>query len=274
MDGFVFFTFPPAAVLAPFVECFWGVRGSAHYHVESVLPNGAIELMVNLGPGQKIIAYGDRNAEDTFNRAWLAGIQDQPLVHASPEGAHHVAARFKPGGAHAFFDLPMDELTDQVVELGDLIGRSSTDILCSDLREAEKDEPRCRVLERWLIERRNAVHPYFSTVRKAIDLLRVGSYGTPVAELCTRLGLSNRHLIKQFRHTVGLAPKAYARVGRFQRVIDSSRGQIEVPWARLASDHGYADQSHLIREFRRLALVTPEEFVAARTPDESNIVVG
>lgn len=274
MDDFVFFMFPPSPELAPFVECLWGVRGAAHYHIESILPNGTIELMVNFGPRQKIVAFGEQNVDDEFRRAWLAGIQDQRLVHASPEGANHVAVRFRAGGAHAFFDLPMDELTNRVIELDDLVGGSSADRLSSQLWEVDGDEQRCRRLEQWLVERRSAVHPYFATVRSALDLLRVGSYGTPVGELCTRLGLSNRHLIKQFRHTVGLAPKTYARVGRFQRVIDALRGQAEPQWARLAAEHGFADQSHLIREFRRLALVTPEQFVAARTPDESHVIVG
>lgn len=273
MSGFVFFTFPPSPALAPFVDALWGVRGSAHYHVESVLPNGATELMVNFGPRQRVVAYGDREVDEEFRRAWIAGIQDRRLVHASPEGANHVAARFRAGGAHAFFELPMDELCNQVVELDDLMGPGATDELWTRLREVEDDEGRCRALERWLLERRVAVHPYFATVRRAVDLLRANAYGTPVGEVCARLGLSNRHLIKQFRHTVGLTPKAYGRIGRFRTVIDACRGLDDVPWARVAARFGYADQSHLIREFRRLAMVTPEEFIANRTPDESHVIV-
>lgn len=273
MAGFVFFTFPPSPALAPFVESYWGVRGSAHYHIEAVLPNGATELMVSFGPRQRVVAYGDRQADQEIRRAWIAGIQDQRLVHASPEGANHVAARFRAGGAHAFFDLPMEALTNQVTELDDLIGADASDQLWTRLREAEDDQCRCRVLESWLLERRVMVHPYFHTVRRAVDILRTSAYRTPVGELCERLGLSNRHLIKQFRRTVGLAPKTYARVGRFRGVIDACRGTDDVPWSRIAARCGYADQSHLIREFRRLALVTPEEFITARTPDESNVIV-
>jgi AraC-like DNA-binding protein len=273
MSGFVFFSFPPSPALAPFVDSLWGVRGSAHYHVESILPNGAIELMVNFGPRQKVVAYGDRAADDEFRRAWIAGIQDQPLVHASPEGANHVAARFHAGGAHAFFDLPMDALTNRVVELDDLVGDRATDELWTRLREVESDEARCRVLERWLLERRSAVHPYFATVRRAIDLLHARAAGTPIGEVCGRLGLSNRHLIKQFRETVGLKPKSYGRIERLQRVIGACRGKTDVHWSRLAVEHGFSDQSHLIREFRRLAMVSPQQFLASRTPDESDVIV-
>ncbi len=273
MSGFVVYAHPPSPALAPFVETFWGVRGVAHFHVESVLPNGATEVMVNLGPVQEVVAYGEREARDGFRRAWIAGIQDQRLVHASAHGADHVAARFHPGGAHAFFGLPMDELTDRVVELEDVVGRPAAEALWARVREAPDDEARCRALEAWLLERRRAVHPYFATVRRAIDILRDRSWGTPVGEACARLGLSHRHLVKQFRHTVGLTPKVYARVERFQGVVAACRGRDEVPWSRVAARFGYADQSHLIREFRRLAMVTPEEFLERRTPDESAVVV-
>jgi AraC-like DNA-binding protein len=273
VPGFVFFTHPAGPELTPFVHSFWGVRGSAHHHVESVLPNGAIELMVNFGPRQTVVAYGERHTHDEFRRAWIAGIQDQRIVHASPEGANHIAARFRAGGAHAFFDLPIDELTDRVIELDDLIGPGSTDGLWSRLREVEDDEARCRVFERWLLERRSAVHPYFAMVRRAIDLLRAGTHGTSVGEVCDRLGISNRHLIRQFRETVGLAPKAYGRIDRFQRVIEACRGRTDVSWSRIAVAHGFADQSHLIREFRRLSMVTPDAFLAARTPDQSHVIV-
>lgn len=272
MSGFVFFTFAPSPALSPFVECLWGVRGSAHYHVESVLPNGATELMVNFGPRPRVVAYGERTSNDEFRRAWIAGIQDQRLVHAAPEGSNHLAVRFRAGGAHAFFDLPMDELTNRVIELDDVVGARTTDELWTRLREIDGDENRCRSLERWLLQRRGAVHPYFASVRKALDLLRVSARGTPVGEICARLGLSNRHLIKLFRMTVGLTPKSYGRIARFRRVVEACRGVDDVPWADVAARFGYADQSHMIREFHRLGMVTPEEFIARRTPDQSHVV--
>jgi len=271
--SFVFFSVSPSPALAPFVDAIWGVRGSAHYHVESVVPNGALELMVNFGPPQAVVSYGDRAAADRFDRAWLAGMQDQRLVHAAPAGSDHIAVRFRPGGGHAFFDLPMDEVTGQVVQLDALIGQAAVAELRDRLGETLGDEARCRVFERWLLRQRVGVHPYFATVRRAVDLLRGHVHGLRVADVCERLGLSNRHLIKQFRQTVGLAPKTFARIERFQAVIAACRGRTTVSWSQVAAQCGYADQSHLIRDFRRLAGVSPAEFLAHRTPDESHVVV-
>jgi methylphosphotriester-DNA--protein-cysteine methyltransferase len=271
-DGFDLYWMTPAPRLRPFVDILWGVRGSAHYHVEAVLPNGATELMINLGPPQRVVAYGDREVDELFTDAWIAGIQDERLVHASPEGADHVAIRFRPGGAHAFFDVPMDELAGNVVELDSLLGQSVHG-LRDRLLEAPCDEARCTVLEAWLLSRRLSVHPYFATVRLAMDLLRAGPLRVSVGEACERLGLSNRYLVKQFRTTVGLAPKSVARIERLQGVIRACRGRHEVDWSRMAASFGYADQSHLIRDFRRLSGTTPQTFLRRRSPDESNVIL-
>lgn len=273
-DGFHYFEAPPSPALAPFVECYWGVRGSLGvlgYHVESVVPSGTVELMVNFGSRQRVVAYGDRAVEQVFDVAWMSGMQDQRLSHCAEGGSDHLAVRFRPGGAHAFLDLPLDELTNRVVPLTELLGVEAREL--RDRLSAEPtDDGRCRLLDRWLLERRRGVHPHFHTVRRAVDLLRGGAMGLGVTEVCSRLGLSNRHLIRQFRGTVGLAPKTFARVQRFQGVIQDTRGVERVSWSRLAARHGYADQSHLIREFRRFALVTPTQFLARRTPDHGNLM--
>jgi len=273
VNDFHFFARPPAPALAPFIVCYWGVRGSLgvlDYHMESVLPSGSVELMLNFGARQRVRAYGERSADDVFETAWVAGLQDQPLVHYSEGFSEHLSVRFHPGGAHAFLDLPLDELTNRVVSLEDLLGDAA--VVLRDRLAPLDDDARCRALEGWLMERRRSVHPYFATVRRASDLLRSGAHGLGVMEVCDRLGLSNRHLIHQFRVTVGLTPKTFSRVQRFQAVIDDCKGRDDPSWSRLAARHGYADQSHLIREFRRFAHLTPGEFLERRTPDHGNVV--
>ncbi|HEX2090758.1 MAG TPA: helix-turn-helix domain-containing protein [Longimicrobiaceae bacterium] len=272
MTEFQFFQFRPSPALAPFVELIWGARGPGELTREAVLPNGAAELMINFGPRQKVLAYGDRSVNEDFARAWLAGIQDQPLVIGSPEGCDHLGVRFRPGGAHAFFDLSMESVTNQVVELDLLIGRTAEG-LRDRLGEARTDEARARAVEAWLLERRWGVHPYHAMVRRAIDLARYSQFHLGVGDLCEHLGLSNRHLITQFRRIVGTTPKTILRIERFHTVVHSVREQAVADWTHLAYRFGFADQSHLVREFHRFAGVTPSAFLARRTPDGSHLIV-
>jgi AraC-like DNA-binding protein len=266
---------PPSPALAPFVELIWGVRAGPSELREAVIPNGATELMVNFGPTQKVWAYGDRTADDDFGRFWLAGVQDQPLVIGSPAGCDHFGVRFRPGGAHRFFGLPMDELTDQVVDLDLVVGRAASQQLRDRLLALPSHRARAREAEAWLLERRYAVHPYYATVRRALDLVHGSDFRMGVGEICARLGLSNRHLIQQFREVVGLTPKTMSRVARFHAVVAAVAGvpPSRVSWSRLSARFGYADQSHLVREFRSLAGVTPGAFLARRTEDFQHVAV-
>lgn len=273
MTGFHYYRYRPSRALAPYVECIWGVRGAADYSREAVLPNGVVELMINFGPTQKVHAYGEREVEEPFHRAWLAGIQDQRLIVGSPEGSDHMGVRFRPGGAHAFFDVPMHEVTNQVVELDDLVGPRAAELRDRAAAAATEAE-RARAVEAWLLDRRYAVHPHYATIRRGLDLLHGSNFGMSVTELCDRLGLSSRHVLTQFRKVVGLSPKTMSRIARFQAVVEATEGEDDVDWSRLAFRFGYADQPHLVREFRRFAGVTPTEFMARRTPEESHVVVG
>lgn len=269
---FHYFERRPCSALAPFVDVIWGVRGALSYWREVVLPNGAVELMINFGPVQKVIAYGDIEVDDSFRASWIAGMQDQPLVIASPFGSNHMSVRFRPGGAHAFFDLPIDELTNQVLDLDLLIGSAALS-LRDRLGELDTDDSRCDAVEAWLLERMRGVHTGFATVAEMLELLQTSRYDVTVTELCTRLGLSNRRLIEQFRCVVGLAPKTMSRIARFHAVVDATKGSERVNWAQLAYRFSFADQAHLTREFRHFAGVTPTEFLQQRGADHTHVAL-
>lgn len=271
MSTFAFFASPPSPALAPFVELIWGVRGTAGWRREVVTPNGVVELMINFGPTQKVVAYGERSTDQGFRDAWLAGVQDQSLTIASPEGSDHLGIRFRPGGAHAFFEIPMDALRNQVVDLDLLLGATARE-LRDRLRAVPTDQARARTAERWLLDRRLAVHPYHATVRRALEMIQQSGFRARIGDLCESLGLSNRHLIEQFRRVTGLTPKTASRIVRFNAVLRAAALEPEVDWARHAFRFNYADQSHLIREFRHFAGVTPEEYMRRRTPAQPHLI--
>jgi transcriptional regulator GlxA family with amidase domain len=72
------------------------------------------------------------------------------------------------------------------------------------------------------------------------------------------MGVSERHLRRLFRETVGVSPKTFARMSRFQRALQAARSDGRAGWASIAAAAGYYDQAHLIADFRVLAGVTPQ----------------
>jgi AraC-like DNA-binding protein len=79
-----------------------------------------------------------------------------------------------------------------------------------------------------------------------------------VNAVASDLGVSARHLRRVFRETVGVSPKAFAKLARFNRALRAAREDARRNWANIAADAGYYDQAHLIAEFRSISGVTPQ----------------
>ena len=101
--------------------------------------------------------------------------------------------------------------------------------------------------------------------------LRASAGRTPIGGLATELGWSHRRLIARFRESIGLPPKALARVLRFERVAQLLQVADEPRLARVALECGYYDQAHLNRDFRQFAGITPTEYLARRLPSAGGV---
>jgi AraC-like DNA-binding protein len=111
-------------------------------------------------------------------------------------------------------------------------------------------------------------------VRWAVDRLAATGGRIPIEELATQTGFTRKHLGTLFQQQVGLSPKALARIHRFRgalALLDGSAGQ--VPWAELAEQCGFYDQSHLINEFRRFTGFSPVELSRRDRPDTQSVVL-
>jgi AraC-like DNA-binding protein len=87
---------------------------------------------------------------------------------------------------------------------------------------------------------------------------------TPVSTVTEQIGLSPRYFNQLFRDEVGLTPKLFCRVRRFQQVLSLVEGKQQPDWLDIALTCGYFDQAHLIHEFRTFADCTPTEYVTKR----------
>ena len=73
-------------------------------------------------------------------------------------------------------------------------------------------------------------------------------------------GWSRKRIVARFRDEVGVAPKTYARLLRFERATSLAASSARPDWTRIAAECGYYDQSHLINDFRSISGRTPETF--------------
>lgn len=179
----------------------------------------------------------------------------------SPAGTCHsemIGVYFEPGATSALLQAPLVELTDHVVELQQLWGAPGAH-LAEDL--AELDEAgRVDRLEAVLLERVRRA----PTLHLRVDVIGLARWARAeptlltVGRLAEAAGVSRQHLTRLFRPTIGVSPKRYCRLARFQAGLAFAGAGPGVNWAEVAAELGYADQSHMIAEFRELSGLTPD----------------
>jgi AraC-like DNA-binding protein len=249
----------------------WALDADSAYTRERLLPRDTIELLINLGPPHRMLASPGLEARDC-REAWISGLQESWLDIESPSNSKLVGVRFLPGGCHRVFGLPVDTLSGRVVDLDDVVGRVAREWRAR-LIDAPDMETRLDCLESWMTGRLvSADHSLHGSVSYALQALQRSYGSTPIRTLARESGISHKHLIDRFRSQVGLTPKTFARVLRFQALLRQVQHSND-SWARWAYALGYSDQSHLNLEFRAFSGRTPTEFLRARGPDGDSIVL-
>lgn len=253
----------PSPPLSGLVGHLWSLSDAPGHERERVVPSGTIELVINLQEDEFRI-YGSANPGDCrrFRGAIVSGCYSAPFGIDTREHASILGAHFRPGGAARLLGVRPGEIADAHVGLDDLWGRRA-----SELRErlcATSDQRRrFQILERALIARLPDGLSGRSAVK--IALAELDQPGIEVGDVAKKVGLSRRRLIETFTEDVGMTPKRFARVRRFQRALALASESRSPSWAGLALECGYFDQAHLCRDWAEFTGISPAEFLALRT---------
>lgn len=186
----------------------------------------------------------------------VLGLRDRPLLLTQTGAARGITIALTPLGAHAVFGLPLRELANTAVGLADLLGPTAG-MLLEQLAEADSWTARFRLLDGFLAARLAGGPTLARPLLGAWQRLTSGP--VRVDALAEELGWTRQHLSTRFREQIGLPPKTVARLARLYRAA-ALAGSLS--WPDVAYRCGYADQSHLIRDFRALTGCTPTEYRA------------
>jgi AraC-like DNA-binding protein len=244
---------PPA--LRPFVERFWWLEGAADaIAAEPVPPDGRTEIIVHGGdPFAHIDDAGSTRVQD---RVLFAG-QLTRAVRLAPRGyARVVGAHLRPHAAHALFGVPQRAMTDRIVDLRDVHGALARR-LRDDVAGRETGEEMIAALSAALEAEARAGGISDSTAA-AVSIATSRKGLVQVADLAGELRVSSRQLERLFEERVGLSPKFFLRVVRFQEVLRGIRQATNATtWAERAAEHGFYDQPHFIRDFKTFVGESP-----------------
>ena len=253
----------PTPPLAEFIERFWYSSDAPAHQKVRIMPSGTMELVFNLDEDELGIYDTEQpGSYKSFSGAFFSGAYARSLFVDTRE--HVMGVHFKPGGAFRFLGVPASELADIHVDLEALWGIPTQD-LREQLCAAADPAKRFRVLEKALVARLKNTSEEHRAVRAALDIFGRDAGEARTRDLAAHLGLSQRHFIKVFSKQVGVTPKLFGRVQRFQRAADLTRSNSTPDWADIAAACGYFDQSHLIHDFQTLSGLSPTEFHRQRS---------
>ncbi len=255
----------PSPALAPYVEVLWysDERGGSAGVLparERALPTGSASLVLRLSeePVRVFAGLADERAE-AFGHEVLGGASSSYYVRDTAAPSISVGAQFRPGGAAAWLGVPADELAERHTPLEQLLGRWARD-LRERLLATPAPHQRLACFEAELAARARRARPLHPAVLAALEALGECRGPAAVDEAWRASGYSQRHFIALFRREVGLTPKVFARIRRFQGTALRAARAGRPTWTELAHDGGYSDQSHLVREFQAFAGLAPSAY--------------
>lgn len=222
------------------------------------VPGSTITCIIEIGPTIAVDGIHHRGG-------FVAGLHQRPAltVHGGQQAG--VQVDLTPLGAGRIFAEDLAGLTDRVVTLDDLLPRDWR-ALGPRLASLADWPSRLATVEAFLLERLDRIEGQPPWIEWAWGRIHATGGEIAMAELAAELGYSTRHVNRAFQAAVGLSPKRYALLVRFERLLALLDHGPPSSWAERAARVGYADQAHLAREVRRFTGETPSGLLRIRQP--------
>lgn len=231
------------------------------------MPIGAIPVILSFGlPFALLDPHDPERGRRRRRVSFVAGIHDEYAIVEHDGLSHGVEIYFTPLGARRVLGLPLRELTNQCVPFEDVLGEPTARELVEQLALAPDWPARFALLDTTICTRLREAREPAPALSWAWRRLEGSGGRLTVGALAQELGCSRRHLVAQMHEQLGLPPKAFARILRFNRAVELLGRDDGARLGEIALDCGYYDQAHLNRDFRAFAGDPPSAFLARRLP--------
>ncbi len=255
----------PSYPLNQFIDNFFYYSGfNPEHSIDRFLPDGEVQLLFDLTDYPKYI-YDNNTLKEiqSCKKVWFSGFRTEPITIPSGKESEMLIVQFKKGRAFPFLSEPMYQLTNFVVDAELVL---SNDIL--DIREsllaAKTPIEKIKLLESKLLK----YHLNSLQENPFVDFAVNGIVSSPqqctIKEIVNKTGYSQKHIIQLFKKHVGVTPKEFLKIIRFQKAIQQIETQTPLNWSNVAYDCGFYDQSHFISDFKSFSGFTPNDYVNQR----------
>jgi AraC-like DNA-binding protein len=259
------YLYRPKYPLCDFIESVYYYKDFNPSHaVDRLLPDGNVQLIIDLRDQPQYIYDNDTLKEiQACKRVWFSGFRTAPITIPSGQESEMIIVQFIKGRAYPFLSDPMDQLKNLVVD-AELVLKKDIHDLRLQIQEAPSPQRKIEILENDLLRHylpflnRNPFTDF--VVQKIIKQ----PHHCSLKQISEGVGYSQKHVIKIFKANVGVTPKGFLKIMRFQKTINDIEHRRQVSWTSIADDCGFYDQSHFIADFRNFSGMTPTEYLDHR----------
>ena len=265
----IFETHEPPAPFNDLIESIFHFKDFQPDHsIERVIPTGHVFLIFELD-GMERRTYNSESLEPeaTFRKAWVSGLHHDHLSISAHDDSEMFVVQFKAFGAYPFLQLPMYEIANRVVP-GDQFSHHHLFNMRQQLFDGATSDDKFAVADDWLAAN---FDQSLSPPQSIIDIVALlqSQPAAKLKEVVESFDGTQKHLISQFKKYVGITPKQYQRVLRFNDVFVQMQGDQFLSWSDIAYRCGYSDQSHFIREFKTFSGFIPEHFLSEEFDEDT-----
>ena len=251
----------PSLVLQPFIKHYWILQENKlpkEVCIPRIYPTGFTELIYYYGDRYIQI---DKNNRKTLQPPFFFTGQSSEYYDISPTGKIGlIAVTFKPDAAKLFFKLPVNEVENNFAALEDILGMTVRN-LEYELYISKGNSERIQIIEKFLIQQLKELYTEeHKRINYSINKINQQRGLVSVESLADYACLSTKQFNRKFTEFVGMKPKQFTRIVRFQNAIYNQQIQSVKNLTELAYKCGYYDQAHFTNEFKSFTGYAPKDF--------------
>ncbi len=258
-------TLLPAYPLSDYVALLTYYKGYIPQHtIEKLLPDGSVNIIIELDEIKRYTFDGENLKPKTkCVKAWVSGMQEEAIYFSAEKYSCMFVIQFKAGGGFPFLHIPLEELNNLIID-AELVFGDEILFLREKLLEKKSHLDMFTEVENWLMKRaKKSILPQ-SIVDFATTNIQKNPTLNSIKTIAQRSGYSKKQFIQIFKKHVGLTPKSYQRVVRFNMVLHEIEKYSKIDWLKISLDCGYYDQAHFINEFKIFSGINPTEYLLLR----------
>ncbi|MEP2935757.1 MAG: AraC family transcriptional regulator [Gilvibacter sp.] len=256
-----FETHSPKGTISKYIESIFYFKDLVPNHsIERVVPTGHIFMIFELdGFTRNTFDNDTLKPNHTFTNVWVSGMHKNYISISAHKKSEMFVIQFKSFGAYPFFHFPIQELNEKIVSAELIFGNEiltlREEILCKKTTKEKFD-----VAEQWLKSRfhQDKIPPI--ELLKVLTKMQTESTAN-YSKIVEDYSKTQKHLIHEFKKYIGLTPKIYRRILRFNEILQQIHQTEKIKWSQVAYLFEYTDQSHFIKEFKLFSGFNPQKFI-------------